>query len=70
MQLTPKLYKVFVLSKKGFDKKEIGRKMNLPYRTIETYFCSIYRKLGVHSVKQMLEVPMFLIEKQDHRGKK
>lgn len=70
MKLTPKLFKVFILSKKGLDKKQIGQKLGLPYRTIETYFCSIYRQLGVNSKKEMMQVPIYLLEVEDLRGRK
>ncbi|MBS9426977.1 PAS and helix-turn-helix domain-containing protein [Photorhabdus akhurstii] len=45
---------IFLLLQK-YTSKQIGRMLNLSYRTVETHISRIYKRIGVHSSRQLEE---------------
>ena len=38
-----------------YTSKQIGKILNISYRTVENHFAAIYRKIGIHKASQFLE---------------
>jgi len=52
--LTPREQEIFDMLLNGSAPKEIAHKKNLAYNTILTFQKSLYRKLGVHNINELL----------------
>lgn len=52
--LAPQQSKCLKLLLKGYSNKEIGKQLNLSYRTVEHYFARIRQMLGCKSSKEMI----------------
>ncbi|MBS9436639.1 helix-turn-helix transcriptional regulator [Photorhabdus noenieputensis] len=56
---TPREWDVIFLSLHKYTSKQIGRILNISYRTVEHYTAQIYRKVGVRSARQLEEYCRF-----------
>jgi DNA-binding NarL/FixJ family response regulator len=52
--LTPRQRDVCALLAEGFSHKEIGRRLGISHRTVETHCVGIYRRLGVSNLVQLV----------------
>lgn len=52
--LTTSEYKVFMLLREGFSKKECSQRLNLKRGDMKNYMESIYRKLNVRSAAELI----------------
>ncbi|WP_387690816.1 helix-turn-helix transcriptional regulator [Photorhabdus sp. RM71S] len=52
---TQREWDVIFLMLHKYTSKQIGRMLNISYRTVETHFSRIYKRIGVHSSRQLEE---------------
>lgn len=53
--LTPRELQCFELIKKGFTMKEAGSRLKLSHRTVEFYLQNIKQRLGLKTMKEVIE---------------
>lgn len=53
--LTQRELECFELIKKGFTMKEAGLKLNLSHRTVEFYLQNLKQRLGLKTMKEVIE---------------
>lgn len=60
--LTSKEYEVYKNLMQGYKLKEIAEKLNVKFTTINEHTKSIYKKLGVHTQKELMVkyLPVFI----------
>jgi DNA-binding CsgD family transcriptional regulator len=51
--ITPREREVFDLLLEGLSQKEIANKLNISHSTLDFHRTNLYRKLGVHSIKEL-----------------
>jgi DNA-binding CsgD family transcriptional regulator len=54
VSLTPREREVAILTCKGLSAKEIGAKLNLSYRTIETHRAHLLEKFGARKLPELV----------------
>ena len=54
MSLTPREREVAVLAARGFTAREIGQRLYIGHRTVETHLATCYSKLGVASKRELV----------------
>ncbi|MCE1672032.1 helix-turn-helix transcriptional regulator, partial [Enterobacter hormaechei] len=50
---TKREWDVIFLMLHKYTSKQIGRMLNISYRTVESHFSRIYKRIGVHSSRQL-----------------
>ena len=51
--LSPREREVFDLLLEGISQKDIAQKLNISHSTLDFHRTNLYRKLGVHSIKEL-----------------
>ncbi|WP_118987209.1 LuxR C-terminal-related transcriptional regulator [Photorhabdus sp. CRCIA-P01] len=52
---TPREWDIIFFFLQKYTRQQIGQKLNITYRTVETYMVQIYSKIGIHSSQQLEE---------------
>ncbi|MCA6221484.1 helix-turn-helix transcriptional regulator [Photorhabdus antumapuensis] len=52
---TPREWDIIFFFLQKYTRQQIGQKLNITYRTVETYMVKIYSKIGIHSSQQLEE---------------
>jgi RNA polymerase sigma factor (sigma-70 family) len=51
--LSPREREVFNLLLEGLSQKDIAQKLNISHSTLDFHRTNLYKKLGVHSIKEL-----------------